>query len=143
MTFFMQRLAKELGAETPGEPPMPAMRPSTPTPVNEGGDRYVALRSLTEQLICEANAVIQDTSSHLHLTDEVGTDELVFTITCGGHGARVATKFRGDSATGQILSEDLPHEQPYELTDADAIPDLIVRLCLVAGLRNTESARLV
>ena len=143
MTFFMQRLAEALGSEAEQDLPMPAMRPSAPSAFIVGSDRHVGLRAYAEQLVCEANAVIAEPVSHLALFDEVGGDELAFTITCNSHVARVATKFRAGRATGQIVSDDLPHEQPYELAGPESLPDLIVRLCLVAGLHNTGSAHLI
>lgn len=143
MTFFMARLAEVLGSDDIGEIPMPSMQPSAPRAFIVGSDRHVALRSYAEQLVCEANAVIADPVSHLTLFDEVGGDELAFTIACNSHVARVATTFVGGRATGQIVSDDLPHETPTELSGPEAIPDLIVRLCLVAGLRNRGSAHLI
>ncbi len=143
MTFFMHRLAEALAGEGPAEIPMPAMRPSAPEAFIVGSDRHVALRSYVEQLVSEANAVIVDPVSHLTLFDEVGGDELAFTITCNSHVARVATHFRGGKATGEIISDDLPREEPYELSGPEALPDLIIRLCLVAGLRNNTSANLI
>lgn len=143
MTFFMQRLAEALGHDAPDELPMPSMRPSTAEAFIVGSDRHVALRAYVEQLVCEANAIIADPVSHLILFDEVGGDGLAFTITCNSHVARVVTKFTGGKATGQIFSEDLPQERLYELSGPEALPDLIVRLCLLAGLRNSESAHLI
>lgn len=140
MTFFMARLAAVLAAEGPGELPVPAMRPSRAESFIVGGDRHVGLRSVAEQLVCEANAVIDDPTSHLVLFDEVGGDALAFTISCDSHTARVATRFAAGQATGQIVSGDLPHEQPYELSGPEALPDLIIRLCLVAGLHNEGSS---
>ncbi len=121
MTFFMQRLAQVLGDDAPDEMPMPSMRPSAPEAFIVGSDRHVALRALAEQLVCEANAVIQDPVSHLVLFDEVGGDELAFSITCNSHVARVATRFSGGQAKGQIISDDLPHELPYELSGPEAL----------------------
>jgi len=143
MTFFMHRLAEALAGEGPAEIPMPAMRPSAPAAFIVGSDRHVALRSYVEQLVSEANAVIVDPVSHLTLFDEVGGDELAFTITCNSHVARVATHFREGKATGEIISDDLPREEPYELSGPEALPDLIIRLCLVAGLHNSASAHLI
>lgn len=143
MTFFMARLAEVLGADTPTEAPMPALRRSAPEAFIVGSDRHVALRSLAEQLVCEANAVIGDPASRLVLSDQVGGDELAFTITCRDHLARVATRFVGGRATGQIVSDDLPAEEAYELEGPEALPDLLIRLCVVAGLHNFESAHLV
>lgn len=143
MTFFMQRLAEALGSDAEQELPMPAMRPSSAEAFIVGSDRHVGMRAYAEQLVCEANAVIAEPVSHLALFDEVGGDGLAFTITCNSHLARVATTFSGGRATGQIVSDDLPHEQPYELAGPESLPDLIVRLCLVAGLHNTGSAHLI
>lgn len=143
MTFFMQRLAEALGDEIPDVLPMPAMRPSSAEAFIVGSDRHVGMRAYAEQLVCEANAVIAEPVSHLSLFDEVGGDELAFTISCNSHVARVATRFRGGRATGQIVSDDLPHEEPFELAGPESLPDLIVRLCLIAGLHNNESAHLI
>ncbi len=139
--MFMARLAEALGGDA-SHIPTPAMRPSAPSGFMAGSDRYVALRAYAEQLVCEANAVIEEPVSRLSLFDEVGGDELAFTITCNSHAARVATRFSGGRATGQIVSEDLPHEQPYELSGPEALPDLIVGLCLIAGLHQ-GSAHLI
>lgn len=155
MTFFMQRLAEVLGEELDSDDiPAPVLKPARPGARNAGIDRQIALRSLGEQLVSEANAVIQDQSNHLALIDEVGsTEELSFTITCGPHSARVVTVLQNDSAYGQIISDASPtgeahlgawpNEEAYELEGPDALPDLIIQLCVVAGLRNNESAHLI
>lgn len=145
MTFFMQRLAQVLGEEIDeDEIPAPVLRPARPGARNAGVDRQIALRSLGEQLVSEANAVIQDQASHLTLFDEVGsTEELSFTIVCGPHSARVVTVLSDENAYGQIISDTLPSTEAYELESPEALPDLIIRLCVVAGLHNTSSANLI
>ncbi|NNG18940.1 hypothetical protein HJ590_05010 [Naumannella sp. ID2617S] len=144
MTFFMNRLAQVLsGEESTEEVPTPTLRPSRPGAVNEGVDKQIALRALAEQLVCEANAVIDDPAAHLTLHDEVGGNELSFTIRCGVHAARVTTVIDSAGAHGQIVSDNLPNEEPYELIGPEALPDLIIRLCLVADLRNHHRAHLI
>ena len=144
VTFFMQQLADSLGQPVDElEIPEIAVRPSTPVGRGTGTDRQVELRSLAEQLVCEANAVIQDRSALLTLTDEVGQNELAFTIASGDHTARVSTSYEGSETRGQIISADLPTTEVYELAGPDALPDLIIRLCLVAGLHNEHSAHLI
>lgn len=138
MTFFMHRLAEVLGAEDPGEAPEPTVRPAVAVARNEGTDRQIALRSLAEQLVSEANAVITDPTSHLTLNDEVGGDELAFTIACRNHLARVSTRFEGGTTVGQVISDDLPQGEPQELTGPEALPDLLIRLVIVAGLHNEQ-----
>lgn len=144
MTFFMQQLAETLGRPA-GESDIPevSVRPSRPVSRGTGTDRQIELRSLAEQLVCEANAVIQEREHHLTLTDEVGFGELAFTVACGDHTARVSTSYDGDVTRGQIISSELPTSETYELAGPDALPDLLIRLCLVAGLHNEHSAHLI
>ncbi len=138
MTFFMHRLAEVLGAEEPETAPEPPMRPAVAVARNEGTDRQIALRSLAEQLVSEANAVIVDPTSRLSLVDEVGGDELAFTIACRNHQARVSTHFEGGQTLGQVISDDLPQGEPRELVGPEALPDLLVRLVIAAGLHNEQ-----
>ncbi len=138
MTFFMHRLAEVLGADEPEEAPRPALRPAHSVARNEGTDRQIALRTFGEQLVCEANAVIVDPTSHLSLVDDIGGDELAFTITCRNHQARVSTRFSGGETVGQVISDDLPQGEAQELTGPDALPDLLVRLVIAAGLHNEQ-----
>jgi len=142
MTFFMHRLAEVLGAEEPTEAPQPTLRPAAAVARNEGTDRQIALRSFAEQLVSEANAVITDPTSHLALVDEVGGDELAFTITCRNHAARVSTHFAGGQTIGQVISDDLPQGEPQELAGPEALPDLLIRLVVVAGLHNEQRIHL-
>lgn len=143
MTFFMQRLAQVLGAsEVEDVPPLP-MRPSRAGQLGEGVDRQIAFRSLGEQLVCEANAIIADPADHLTLTDEVGGNTLAFTIRCRDHTARVSTLIQNRTAYGQIVTSDDPDDQPHELSDPEALPDLLIRLCVVAGLHSDEPAHLI
>ncbi|WOP19744.1 hypothetical protein [Raineyella sp. LH-20] len=142
MTFFMHRLAEVLGAPEPQEAPQPALRPALPLARNEGTDRQVALRSLAEQLVCEANAVIEDPDSHLSLDDELGGEDLAFTITCRDHRARVSTHYTGGRTVGRILSADLPQGEPQELVGPESLPDLLVRLVVAAGLHNDRQVHI-
>lgn len=138
MTFFMHRLAEVLGTEEPTEAPEPSLRPAAAVARNQGTDRQIALRSLAEQLVSEANSVITDPTSHLRLVDDVGGDELAFTIHCRNHQARVSTRFEGGQTVGQVISDDLPQGEPQELSGPEALPDLLVRLVVTAGLHNEQ-----
>jgi len=130
MTPFMFRIAELFG--DPGEVPVPSTRPSRPQPVGEGADRHVAVRSLAEQLVCEANAVLPPDAA-LTLTDEVADGRLDFTIACGTHRARVSTTFGGGRSFGRLLGHEGAEDSPVELEDADALPDLIVSLIVESG----------
>jgi len=130
MTPFMFRISELLGE--PGEDPAPSTRPSRPQPVGQGADRYVAVRSLAEQLVCEANAVLPPEAA-LTLADEAADGRLDFTIACGAHRARVSTMFGGGRSVGRLLRHEEAEGPPVELEDADALPDLIVSLLVEAG----------
>jgi hypothetical protein len=130
MTPFMFRIAELV--DDPSEEPVPSTRPSEPQPVGQGADRYVAVRSLAEQLVCEANAVLPPQAA-LTLSDEVADGRLDFTIACGRHRARVSTTFGGGRSFGRLLRQEQAEGAPVELEDADALPDLIVSLLVEAG----------
>lgn len=134
MTPFMHRVADLIGSDVdPDELPEPATRPSVAYAVNEGTDRQVAIRSLAEQLVCEANAVVGAADDHLFLEDEVGGGELAFTIHYRGRGARVSTRYLDGAAYGQIVGEGGPTVEPRELVGPEALPDLIMRLLIESG----------
>jgi hypothetical protein len=130
MTPFMFRIAELFG--DPVDEPVPSTRPSRPQPVGQGADRYVAVRSLAEQLVCEANAILPP-EAELTLVDEVADGRLDFTIACGTHRARVSTSFGGGRSVGRLLRHGQAEGAPVELEDADALPDLIVSLLVEAG----------
>ncbi|MCW2500567.1 MAG: hypothetical protein JWN87_2243 [Frankiales bacterium] len=129
MTPFMVRIAELVGSPEAGA--VPSTRPSAPQPVGVGADRHVAVRSLAEQLVCEANAVLPP-GPRLTLADEVVDGRLDFTLAYGSSRARVSTAFSGGRSYAQLLREDASGEDPVELEDADALPDLIVRLLVDA-----------
>lgn len=130
----MLRVAELIGSDIePDELPEPATRPSIAYAVNEGTDRQIAIRSLAEQLVCEANAVLDQADDHLTLEDEVGGSELAFTVHYRGRGARVSTRYLGGAAYGQIVGDGLATIEPRELAGPDALPDLIMLLIVESG----------
>jgi hypothetical protein len=135
MTPFMVRVAEILGVDTdPESLPVPATAPSIARPVNEGADRQVAVRSLAEQLLCEANAVLAEQDDHLTLVDEVGDAELTFEVAYRGRKARVSTRFDGGVAVGEIVGDGVADTGPRELASPDALPDLLLLLLLEADV---------
>lgn len=134
MTPFMLEIAELIGHDLdPDEMPRVATQPSAGYAVGEGTDRQIAIRSLAEQLVCEANAVLDHADDHLGLEDEVGGHELAFTITYRGRGARVSTRYLGGSAYGEIVGEGIATTEPRELVGPQALPDLIKLLLITAG----------
>lgn len=145
MTPFMTRVADLVGssAEVPEvaqqRTTMPQTRISQRVATGTGADRHVALRSLAEQYVCEANAVLGDGRDHLELVDEALPDELAFTVSHAGHGARCSTHFADGRAYGRLVGDLFADEEARELEGPDALPDLLVRL-LEAGATPTTAA---
>ena len=135
MTPFMLRVAELVGSDVePDELPAPATRPSVAYAVNEGTDRQIAIRALAEQLVCEANAVLDAADDHLSLEDEVGGSALACTGHSRGRGARVSTRYLGGAAYGQIVGDGVATLEPRELVGPEALPDLIMLLLLESGV---------
>lgn len=137
MTPFMMRVAELVGTDLddPDErahladlAPMPATRISRRIDTGHGADRQVAIRSLAEQLVSEANAVLAPVDERLELLDEALPDELAFRVTHGGRAARVSTTFADGTAYGRLVGTGFESELPQELDSADALPDLLIRL---------------
>lgn len=137
MTAFMQRIASIVGADTvPDEIPMPTTRISERIATGTGADRQVAVRSLAEQLVCEANAVLDASDDHLDLIDETLPSELAFQVRYRGRAARVSTTFADGTAYGRLVGDGFESELPRELDGPEALPDLIVRLLLESGVNH-------
>lgn len=141
MTPFMLKVAELAGAsDSDIEPvaPMPMTRISQRIATGTGADRHVAVRSLAEQLVCEANAVLASAATagddHLVLFDETLPSELAFTISYHGRAVRVSTTFEDGTAYARLVGDGFESEVPQELDGPDALPDLIVRLLVESGV---------
>lgn len=142
MTLFMNRVADLIGGDAEVEvPPMPPTRISQRIASMEGADRQVALRALAEQLVCEANAVMAHEAELMSLTDETLPDELAFNVTYRGRAVRVSTKFTDHTAYARLVGDGFEFEEPRELDDPEALPDLMIRLLVEAGLPQHTAYR--
>ncbi|MGO4343068.1 hypothetical protein [Phycicoccus sp. Soil748] len=142
----MQRVAELVG--TP-EDDLVALGAMSPPPVTRlsrriatgtGADRQVMIRSLAEQLVSEANAVLGAADDRLELVDETLPTELAFRVVHRGRAARVSTTFEDGTAYGRLVGDGIESEEPVELEDADALPDLLVRLLVESGVTHHHVA---
>lgn len=146
MTPFMVRVAELVGmpddqlknAELDALAPMPMTRISQRIATGTGADRQVAIRSLAEQLVCEANAVLSHSDDHLTLTDETLPSELAFSVGYRGRAARVSTTFEHGTAYGRLVGDGFESELPQELDGPDALPDLLIRLLVESGVTHHD-----
>lgn len=137
MTPFMLRVADYIGAtedEVEDYPtPMPATRITQRIAASSGADRQVAIRSLAEQLVCEANAVLAQANERLSLVDEPLPSELAFRVGYRGRAARISMTFEDGTAYGRLVGDGFESELPTELDSADDVPDLLMRLIVESG----------
>lgn len=126
MTEFMVRVADALEDPSTGRP-APELRASVPRTVGHGAHEMVELRSLAEQLVCEANAVLASVGREIRLEDETGSEHLAFVLRIGQSWARVVTSFEDRQSFGQLVTSRYVGSR-YELAGPEALPDLIVAL---------------
>ena len=137
MTAFMQRIATMVGSDTvPESIPMPTTRISERIATGTGADRQVAVRSMAEQLVSEANAVLDQSDDRLALIDETLPSELAFEMVYRGRAARVSTTFANGTAYGLLVGDGFESELPQELDGPDALPDLIIRLLMESDINH-------
>lgn len=129
MTPFMIRVAEILGSDDyADELPVPATRPSTYRPTNKGNDIHHAYRGLTEQLVCEVNAMLDASDERMELVDDVVGNELSYSVFYRGRAAVITTVFGEGTAYGRVVADGLDNTEPVELAGPESIEDL---LCLL------------
>ncbi|TVT21704.1 hypothetical protein LWP59_38120 [Amycolatopsis acidiphila] len=114
-----------------------------PRPVGEGADKQVMVRSLAEQMVCEANAVLAARGERIELVDQAGGDRLCFILRYGDRRAELSTTFTGRQAEARLVcAGGVVPALPGECTDArrelacpDTVADLI--LALLSGRPST------
>ena len=132
MTPFMVRVAEMLGADIDDhvELPTPSLRPAQYRPTNKGNDIHHAYRGLTEQLVCEANALLAEEDDHMSLVDDVVGNELIFSVYYRGRAAVVSTVFGDGVAYGRVVADGLDNSEPHELAGPESVEDLLLLLLM-------------
>jgi hypothetical protein len=109
----------------------PHTQPSRRRPVPEATDTQVVIRSLAEQLVCEANAVLVDHGDTISLIDDSGPDEFAFTLGYRDRSARIKTTLSGRTGIAQLAFAGTPAAENRELGGEDELRALV--LTLLAG----------
>lgn len=112
-----------------GEPAPPvATVPSAPGPIPAATDTQVIVRSLAEQLISEANAVLRGHGDLIRLDDEVGPDGLTFTLGYRDRSARVQTAMSGRTALVRLVMDGRAEDGPRQLSSQGELQALVLSL---------------
>ena len=132
MTPFMLRVAEIVGSEEsdPQELPEPALVRSVYRPVNKGNDLHVAYRGLTEQLVCEANAMLPTEDDRMTLVDDVVGNEMLYSVYYRGRAAVISTVFGEGKAYGRVVADGLDNSEPHELAGPESVEDLLLLLLM-------------
>jgi hypothetical protein len=129
MTPFMLSVQSLLDGDEPA--PEAATVASQPAPIPLATDAQVIIRSLAEQLVSEANAVLRERGDVIRLDDEVGPGELAFTLGYRGRSARVQARMAGRSALVSLIvagRADAQGPQPRQLTSETELQSLLLSL---------------
>ena len=130
MTPFMLAVQSLLDGE---QVTAPATAPSAEVSVAVATDRQVIVRSLAEQLVSEANAVLREHGERISLVDDSGPGELAFTLGYSDRYARIETHMSGHSAVARLVRPGLGEDQPRQLTGEDELQALVLSLLVASS----------
>ncbi|HJP72757.1 MAG TPA: hypothetical protein VJ914_00730 [Pseudonocardiaceae bacterium] len=125
MTPFMHSVAALLDGESA---PVALTEDSAPVPVPVATDTQVIVRSLAEQLVSEANAILREHGDVISLIDTVGPGELAFTLGYRDRAVRVQTVMSGRSALVSLVVAGQPEPRPRRLSGEDELQALVLGL---------------
>ncbi|MFI5615747.1 hypothetical protein [Amycolatopsis sp. NPDC051903] len=125
MTPFMLAVQSLLDGE---EAPVPATEPAASRSVAVATDEQVIIRSLAEQMVSEANAVLREHGEVLSLVDDSGDGELAFTVGFADRSARIRTAIAGREAIACLVVAGEPEGDPRRLASEEELRALLLSL---------------
>jgi len=108
--------------------PEPATERCRLVPVPAATDVQVMLRSLAEQLVCEANAILRETGDVISLDDECGPGALAFSLSYRGRSARVGAAMSGRYAEPYLFIVGEGSRGPRRLAGEEELRALLLTL---------------
>ncbi len=125
-TPFMRRVRAVLdGQEAP-----PAAVPTRTSDLRRHAaavDAWFSLRTRAEQMMAEANAMLERRSRLIDLVDESGTGELAFTLRLGPRWARLSVHDSGQMGFVELEQWTGATAAPTEPVDLAALEDLLLQ----------------
>jgi hypothetical protein len=125
VTPFMLAVQSLLDGE---EAPVPATEPAASRSVAEATDEQVIIRSLAEQMVSEANAILRDRGEVFSLVDDSGDGELAFTVGFADRSARIRTAIAGREAVAHLVIAGEPGGDPRRLASEEELRALLLSL---------------
>jgi len=125
-TPFMLRVRAALDGEDRRTPVR--LKPSAARRLAWAADEWFYLRCRSEQVIAEANAMLNGRAAVLDLTDEAGTGRLAFSLSWGDRSSCVWLGDTGRQGCVQLERSYQPAGQPEEPADPSALEDLVIEL---------------
>jgi hypothetical protein len=110
------------------EAPAPATEPAAPRSVAVATDEQVIIRSLAEQLVSEANAILREHGEVFSLVDDSDSDELAFTVGFADRRARIRTAMSGREAIAQLIIAGERDQDPKRLAGEEELRALLLSL---------------
>lgn len=134
-TAFMLTI-REVAAGRPVAHPQPRLAASDPVSVAVAVDEWFGLRARAEQVVAEANAMLDDGVGRIVLDDEAGTGELAFVIAWRGRSVRLHVREDGDEGSPSMrVAVDGPGAgPPAKPEDLGFLEELVVDM-VAAGQR--------
>jgi hypothetical protein len=135
-TPFMLRVRAALDGENRRTPVR--LKPSAARRLAWATDEWFYLRCRSEQVIAEANAMLNGRAPVLDLDDEVGTGRLAFTVSWGDRSSRVWLSETGRQGWVQLERSYQLALQPEEPADPSALEDLVLELLEPVTKKNDD-----
>lgn len=125
-TPFMLRVRAAADGENRRTPVR--LKPAAMQRLAWAADEWFYLRCRCEQVIAEANAMLNGRTAVMDLTDEAGTGRLAFTLSWGDRSSCVWLGQTGRQGWVQLERSYQPASQPEEPADPSALEDLVIEL---------------
>ncbi|MDI3313832.1 MAG: hypothetical protein QJR12_05955 [Mycobacterium sp.] len=124
-TPFMLRVRDALSG-TSAAPGTLQFEPSGTCSIAVAVDEWMELRAYAEQMIAEANAMLDADTERITLRDEYGTGVLAFELSWRGHRFRLLVHRDPLGHTARLEVGDDLHAQPEKPAGRKALDDVIV-----------------
>jgi hypothetical protein len=109
------------------------LKPCSLRAVRHANDDWVGQRARAEQVIAEANAMLNGRTELIGLDDRIDAAGLSFTVSRVGRTAEITMRFVGRQAWLELERSYTHGAAPVELVDLQGLEDLVVELIFDGG----------